>query len=139
VKNQREINMNNVPGQGYAYSKRTVVLIGIIAGIIGAILGFRPFAIWHESLGGLVESIDVRRNAIISILYLLTYGLGFPAVAAYVVLPLGGAVTGVIGANIGTKRYLKKNTGVDRIRSVAFWWGLVFGFLFNLFVGFYSQ
>jgi hypothetical protein len=131
--------MNNIPSQDHDYTKSTIRAHGLVGGLIGAALGVVPFFFLHVFLGGLVENMHLQRDTFTIILFILAYGLGFPSIAVFVVLPLGGAITGIIGANIGTKRYLKKNIGNDRIRWVAFWWGLSFGFLFNLFVGFYSQ
>ncbi len=136
---QKEIIVNNIPSRDHSYSKSTITVIGLIGGVIGAALGFVPFFFLHEFLGSLVNDTHVPRETFTIILFILAYGLGFPSIAALVVLPLGGAITGIIGAKIGTKRYLKKNMGNDRIRPVSFWWGLIFGFFYNLLVGFYNQ
>ncbi len=111
-------------------------VIGLIAGIIGAALGFLPFAYWHEFAGSRVNELPGDTS---SILFILAYGLPLPMVAVFVVLPIGGAIMGVIGVKIGLKRHLNKNGNPDRVKTVAVWWGLIFGFLFNLFVGFFSQ
>ena len=128
--------MKGISDQDQSYSKGEVTVIGLIAGIVGAVLGFIPFAILHEFLGGLVNDMPGDTS---TILFILAYGLPLPMVAVIVVLPLGGIIMGIIGANVGAKRYIKKISGNKNVKAVAFWWGLIFGFLFNLFVGFFNQ
>lgn len=128
--------MNKIPSQDYGYPKSTVTVIGLIAGIVGAALGVVPFSILHEFLGGLVNDMPGDTS---TILFILAYGLPLPMMAIFVVLPIGGIIMGMIGANIGAKRHLKKSNGSNHVKMVAMWWGLIFGFLFNLFVGFFSQ
>jgi|GEM_PF-3777405 len=116
-----------------AVNKNTLIVTGLVAGVIGAALGFLPFGIFHQWLAGFLPT-DVS-----VILFILAFGYPLPLLATLVVLPLGGAIMGVVGTNIGLKIYLKKNIGNDHLWRVAFFWGLIFGFLINIFFGFYSQ
>ena len=128
--------MKGISDQDRSYSISKVTVIGLIAGIVGAVLGFIPFAILHEFLGGLVRDMPGDTS---TILFILAYGLPLPIIVFLFVLPLGGIIMGIIGANVGVKRSLKKKSGNKNVKAVAFWWGLIFGFLFNLFVGFFNQ
>lgn len=114
-------------------NKWIITMIGFVAGVIGAALGLLPFLGLHEFLAGLLPE-DASR-----LLFILAFGYPIHIVAAIFVLPLGGAIMGTIGANIGANRHIKNNIGDDYIWwRVTFWWGLIFGFFINLFFGVFS-
>ena len=97
--------------------------IGLIAGIIGAVIGFLPIDLLKIFL---VESILLRvfgsYGAIPDYLLYIT-GLPLPSYGV-VLVPIGGALFGIIGALIGLGRH----------SSRVWLWGGIFGLLFNLFI-----
>jgi hypothetical protein len=103
--------------------------IGLIAGIIGSILGAIPFGIVHYFLTDiLVNKIFGSYAATPMTLLILAGGLPLP-ILAVICLPIGGAIFGLAGAFIGLQR-----------NSSKLWlWGGLAGVLFNLFVSFMSQ
>jgi len=99
--------------------------IGIIAGTIGAILGAIPFNFLHYFLNDLlVKNVFGSLETEPTSLMLLVSGLPLPFFVGIICIPIGGALFGLIGAFIGTKR-----------NSSRLWlWSGVSGLLFNLFV-----
>jgi hypothetical protein len=101
-------------------------VIGLVMGIIGAIVGFIPMEFLHSLLYGILGSYIPRGGPSV-LLFLIS---GYPMIwGEIIILPIGGAIFGFIGSFIGLKR-----------QSSRLWlWGGVAGFLFNLFVSFWAQ
>ena len=121
-------------GISFAWTALNPTIIGLIAGMEGAALGYVPFAYWHELLASRVNNLpgDTSRP-----LFILAYGFPLPMTAAFIVLPIGGAIMGMIAARMGL--FINKKRKTNKTKIVAFMWGLVFGFFFNMFVGFFNQ
>ena len=103
--------------------------VGLVMGVFGSIIGFFPFMFLRDQLidffvwktyGSYSKTPDF-------LLYLIG-GLPLPF-DLIIILPIGGALFGIIGAIIGLLRH-----------STRVWlWAGVAGLLFNFLVSFWSQ
>ena len=107
----------------------SVILTGLFAGIMGAIIGAIPIQLLKYFLDNLLVSIYGSYGAIPVSLEFLVWGIPLPFVLAWICVPIGGALFGIVGVTIAFNR-----------NSTRVWlWGGIAGFLSNLLVGFMSQ
>ncbi len=105
------------------------VLIGLVMGLIGSIVGFIPVMYLHYQLTDfLVYKIFGSYNTTPDALLYLVAGLPLPF-AGILIVPIGGAIFGIIGALVGLRRH-----------SVRIWlWAGIAGLLVNFLVSFWAQ
>lgn len=120
--------MNEKPSPITLIAIIKAIAIGFIMGVIGVSIGAFPIMYLRNQVFEFLKSIYGSYFAVPDVLHYLV--LGYPLyIGAIVLLPVGGALVGIIGAVIGLIK-----------RSTRTWlWGGVAGLLLNFIVSFHAQ
>jgi hypothetical protein len=112
-------------------------LTGIGCGLIAAIVTFVPISLVRFFVAQ--QWMPLWANSDLSLLHLfLVTGLPLPW-ALILVMPLGGALLGLLGAVVGVWRAQRRGVPAYKQLRVAMVWGGLGGTAVHLFVSFWAQ
>jgi hypothetical protein len=112
-------------------------LTGIGCGFIAAVVTFMPISLVRFFLAQ--QWMPLFANSDLSLLHLfLVAGLPLPW-ALILVMPLGGALLGLVGAAVGVWRAQRRGVPASKQLRTAMLWGALGGTAVHLFVSFWAQ